>query len=204
MKAKILKRDLERIENDLAIERRYSERFQPFINELLKNKYDISGSAMIEVIRDIIYSGTLEKFLKNQALKKFTSINEMPITLEKKLEMIDVNSAYPNYTGILTLYNSFRSYTPQIKAKIYSFDLDADNVLELTEGFINKITDLHTIYGDDKQHTGLEKANEILNNIQQLERECGFNFFYPTSILKTSLVNHYQINVEAFVFQTKQ
>ena len=75
------------IEKDLKIESKYAERFQPFVTEFLMNDFDYKDKAKIEVIRDVIYTGALEKFMKEQALMKLPEIDRMPVTQEMKMKI---------------------------------------------------------------------------------------------------------------------
>jgi hypothetical protein len=177
MERLILTKNDYQIEQGLNMESKYSERFQPFVTEFLMNDFDYKDKAKIDVIRDVIYTGTLEKFIKEQALIKLPEIDRMPVTQEMKMNMIDVNSVFQNYAIIEKLFNSIRQLTPQIKAKIYSFDINEVDQLVLNDFAIEKISDAHTVYGNSKQLDAFNDVNDLLQKAKIIYEKTGVNVF---------------------------
>jgi hypothetical protein len=140
-------------------------------------------------MRELIYSGGLIDFLQKQALLKSPEIERMPINQEMKLKMADYNSIFPNSAELETLYNAIRQLTPQVKAKVYGFDLDDDGSLLLSKAIIQKIVDDNTVYGNEKQFNTFEKVNKVLADIKAIKTETGINIFAPGIITGATYAN---------------
>jgi len=187
METKILSANTHKIEDEIIRESRYFEKFQPFVNEFLKNEYDLKGLSMIEVIRDITYNGTLHSFIKEQALMRTSEVNNLPIIKEAKMAMIDASLVFENYPTIESLYNSIRSITPQIKEKIFLYDLDNKNKLILSEVTKQKIIDSNTIYANEHEYKAFEKGSEVLNALIDLKENFGIDFFTQNIIQRNAI-----------------
>jgi hypothetical protein len=185
----VLKRNEVQIQKEFDKESSHKARFQPYVTEFLKNDFDYKGKPKIEVMRELIYSGGLIDFLQKQALLKSPEIERMPINQEMKLKMADYNSIFPNSAELETLYNAIRQLTPQVKAKVYGFDLDDDGSLLLSKAIIQKIVDDNTVYGNEKQFNTFEKVNKVLADIKAIKTETGINIFAPGIITGATYAN---------------
>lgn len=206
MERLILTKNDYQIEKDLKIESKYAERFQPFVTEFLMNDFDYKDKAKIEVIRDVIYTGALEKFMKEQALMKLPEIDRMPVTQEMKMKMIDVNVVFQNYSIVEKLFNSIRQLTPQLKAKIYSFDIGEANQLFLSEIAIKKISDVHIVYGTKNQLDAFNAVNALLHEAKEVEVKTGINIFSHGVISGASMgkLDSFVVNPYAVLQSVKQ
>lgn len=189
MKTNILSANKGRIESEIIRESRYCEKFQPFVDEFLKNEYELKEITLIEVIRDIAYNGTLHIFLKEQALRRTPAVNDLPVLKEAKLAMIDAGLVYSNYNTIERYYNSIRSLPPQIKEKIFLYDLDNDGKLVLSKTTTQRIIDNHTIYANERQYKAYQKTQDVLNALISLEQDFGINIFTQNLIQRATVGN---------------
>lgn len=177
MTKKVLKTDLERIETETKKESKYSSMFQPFLDELLKNKYFLSNAS--HSIIDLIYSGSLDTFMREQALLQSPYFDNMPISKEKKLQLVDVEAIYPNYNKLQALYLEIKKLSPQQRARIYNFYVDTEGALQLTDTFKLTIKNTHTIYGDEKQLEALNALNELLESAKRIQENFNISIFTP-------------------------
>lgn len=177
------------IECDLNKERSYAVRFQPFVDEFLKNEYTLKDVTLIEVIQDVTYNGTLQFFFKEQALQRTPAINDLPALKESKLAMIDIGLVYSNYNTIERYYNAIRSLPPQLREKIFLFDLDNDNKLILSKSATQAIIDRHTIYANERQYKAYQKTRDVLNALISLEQDFGINMFTQNLIQRNTIGN---------------
>jgi len=177
MTKKVLKTDLERIETETKKESNYSSMFQPFLDELLKNKYFLSNPS--HSIIDLIYSGSLETFMREQALLQSPYFDNMPTSKEKKLQLVDVEAIYPNYNKLQALYLEIKKLSPQQRGKIYNFYVDTEGALQLTDTFKLTIKNTHTIYGDEKQLEALNALNELLESAKRIQENFNISIFTP-------------------------
>lgn len=179
MEKLILTTNMVQIENEIANESRYASRFQPFVTEFLKSDFDCNGKLAMEVIQEIVLLGTLEEFLKRQALRQLPEIDRMLISNEMKMRMVDVTLVYPNANALEYHYNTIRQLTPQIKRKIQSFDIDVHGNLKLNESFCQMITDKHTVYANKKQSEAYARVSALLDEAKRLQVDTGINLFTP-------------------------
>lgn len=199
MTKKVLKTDLERIETETQKESNYSAMFQPFLDELLKNKYFLSNAS--HSIIDLIYSGSLETFMREQALLQSPYFDNMPTSKEKKLQLVDVEAIYPNYNKLQALYLDIKKLSPQQRGKIYNFYVDTEGALQLTDTFKLTIKNKHTIYGDEKQLEALNALNELLESAKRIQENYNLSVFTPglvSGVVYGKLENAY-INVYGVV-----
>jgi hypothetical protein len=198
MTKKVLKTDLERIEKEIKTESKYSAMFQPFLDELLKNEYFLSNAS--HSIIDLIYSGSLETFMREQALLQSPYFDNMPTTKEKKLQLVDVEAIYPNYNKLQVLYLEIKKLSPQQRGKIYNFYVDTDGALRLTDTFKLTIKNTYTIYGDEKQLEALNALNELLESAKRIQENYNLSIFTPGLVsglfsgkLKDAYINVYGV-----------
>lgn len=173
----ILYRNEEQIAKDLEHEKRFIPFFQPFVNALLLN--DFRTKPTIYVIRTCILLRSLDDFLKREALLLEDGISKMKISEAKKIELIEPAEIFNNYNQLKRLYDDLPQQEFN-RVQINNYILDAKGQLILPKETIEEITEKHTVYASsEKQKEIFVKANNLLNEMQTMCKETGFNFFHP-------------------------
>lgn len=205
METLILKTNQQSVESEISHLERDLSKFQPFATELLKNQFDGLNKPLIAVIRDLVTNGTLHSFLKEQAVKKTPEVQALPIKMEMKLEMVDLEAIFPNLKSIELHYNSIRKLAPQIRKKIYSYDLGESNTLYVSEYAMQAIIESNTISAkSEKQKEAYIQSIKVLSEIKALKEKYGFNIFRNGSIEIHGIdANSWQINPHAILNQVE-
>lgn len=187
---KALKTDQEAIRKDMEKEKAYAKHFQPFMDEFLCNEYQFEKPEnKWKEIRDMIYSGTLERFMKEKALFVSPYFDTMPVSKEKKLELVDVDMVFPNYYELKLLFSSIQVLPIGIRSRINNFFLNKQNELTLTDNVINSIKDRHTLYGSMEQYEVFESLTLLLNTAKQLQQKTGISIFSNGVVINASFGN---------------
>lgn len=173
----ILYRNEKKIETELTDARMFIPFFEPFINALLQNKFKTKPT--IYEIRTCILLRSLDDFLKREALLLEDGINSMKISIAKKMELIEPSEIFNNYKELKKLYADLPQQEFN-RAQINYYVLDDNNQLALPQETIDEITEKHTVYASSKKQKAIFiKANNLLNEMQTMYKETGFNFFHP-------------------------
>ena len=182
MEKKVLKTDVISIERTLERELSFAGRFEPFLKEFLLNDYTIKTDRW-HTIRDMIYNGTLDTFMREQALIKSPYFNTMPVKKERQLELVDVDVIYPNYNSLKTLFAGIQSLPLNIRSKINSFWITKQNKLALSDTFIQKVRYENTLFGTAKQLETFTALSSLLASAKRIQQESGVSIFSNGMIL---------------------
>lgn len=194
---KVLKTDEQKIKNTLQRELSFADRFQPFLDEFLLNEYELKADVRWQTIKDMIYNGTLDAFMREQALIKSPYFLSMPVKKERQLELVDVDMIYPNYSTLKTLFASIQSLPFQIRSKINSFYITKGNRLALSDTFIQKIKEENSIYGNDKQFEVFNTLTSLLNTAKQIQQESGISIFSSGMVINAEFGNLLNAEINA-------
>ena len=194
---KVLKTDEQKIKNTLQRELSFADRFQPFLDEFLLNEYELKADVRWQTIKDMIYNGTLDAFMREQALIKSPYFLSMPVKKERQLELVDVDMIYPNYSTLKTLFASIQSLPFQIRSKINSFYITKGNRLALSDTFIQKIKEENSIYGNDKQSEVFNTLTSLLNTAKQIQQESGISIFSSGMVINAEFGNLLNAEINA-------
>lgn len=194
-----LKVNTYQIEKELLAEATALSTFQPFVTELLKNSY--SAHITIDTICSLIYRGDVVMFLKKQALLKTPEVNNLPITEEAKFNMIDVTKVFSNYFQITSLHATLPK-DDKILRLIYSYDIDTNGKLFLSETAKQKIKDKYTLYATHEESEFYNKLSEALKTIEEVNAITGFNLLRPGAT-QPGESGRAQVNAESFLFTLK-
>jgi hypothetical protein len=155
----------------------YAPLFQPFINALLSNTY--STKPGIADISGFITSKDIDSFLRNEALIASPAINSLPVSRKKKLDLIDHEAHFKNYTEIKRLFENLPKGNYE-RSKIMEYDLNVNNELILPEHITGEIENKHTVYADTPEQKELfDRAAAILAQAKEFLSETGVNLFSP-------------------------
>ena len=197
MEKKVLKTDQQKINNTLQRELSFADKFQPFLDEFLLNDYTLKSDVRWQTIKDMIYNGTLDAFMREQALIKSPYFHTMPVKKERQLELVDVDVIYPNYNSLKSLFASIQSLPFQIRSKINSFYLTKGNRLALSDTFIQKIKEENSIFGTDKQYEVFNTLTSLLNTAKQIQQESGISIFSSGMIINAEFGNLLNAEINA-------
>lgn len=194
-----IKVNTHQIERNTLAEAKALSTFQPFVTELLKNSY--SSPITIKTLTGLIHRGDIVAFLKREALLKTPEVNNMPITEEAKHNMIDVTKVFSNYFQITSLHATLPK-DDKILRLIYSYDIDTNGKLFLSELAQQRIKDSYTLYATNEETEIYNKLNEALNTIEEVRQNTGFNLLRPGAI-QPGEGGKTQINAELFLLTLK-
>ena len=183
MEKKVLKTDQQKINNTLQRELSFADKFQPFLDEFLLNDYTLKSDVRWQTIKDMIYNGTLDAFMREQALIKSPYFNTMPVKKERQLELVDVDVIYPNYNSLKTLFAGIQSLPLNIRSKINSFWITKQNKLALSDTFIQKVRYENTLFGTAKQLETFTALSSLLASAKRIQQESGVSIFSNGMIL---------------------
>lgn len=204
MEKKAIKTDEEKIKNALQKELSFADRFQPFLDEFFLNEYTFTrADTRWQTIRDIIFHGTLDIFMREQALLRSPYFNTMPVKREMQLNLVDVDVIYPNYYNLQTLFAGIQSLPFIIRGKINSFYLNAKNKLALSDSFIQKVRDENTIYGNAKQYEVFNTLTSLLESAKRIQKESGISIFSNGVVVNSEFGNllNAEINANRIIHQ---
>lgn len=198
MERKALKVNEYLIEKEIEKESSYAKHFQPFLEEFLCNEYKFEKpESKWKEVRDMIYSGTLERFMKEKALLISPYFDTMPVSKEKKLELVDIDSVYPNYYELKLLFSSIQVLPIGIRSRINNFFINKQNQLTLTDSVIIAIRERHTIYGNMEQYEAYTSLSELLESAKRVQQNTGINIFSNGVIVNASFGNLLEAEINA-------